>query len=86
MPDERKDWLIFEGRSGLFWRENRCGYGDLSQAGLYTKAEAKLLAKDPSRQDRAHHVSEYRARITEMEANGRRLRAALDGTGESRDV
>lgn len=76
----KREWLIYEARSGTFWGPDRGGYFGLWGAGLYTEAEAKRIAAnpDPARQDRAHHISEYCDQIANMRGAFERLSAALD--------
>jgi hypothetical protein len=57
MTDAPRNWVIFEHRSELYWRENACGYGRLEDAGLFTEAEAKRYARDPDRRDEAMPLS-----------------------------
>lgn len=75
----KKDWLILESRHQLWWRANAKGYtASLLEAGFYTKAEAESYACNPSRFDRAVHISEKRVEIEEAAKNVARLMEILN--------
>lgn len=78
MANERAEWLIYNGSNGQFWGPNSGGYGGLWFAGLYTESEARRLASNKDRRDRAHHISEYRDQIANMRGAFERLNAALE--------
>ena len=79
-----KNWVVWDDRGGFFWRENAQGYTkDLTQAGLFTEAEAKKYAssdaefRDPQgRRDKAFPLTAYGPRI-------KRLAAALEAAPSS---
>ena len=87
MTDEPREWLIYDGRSDLFWRAHSRGYGTLADAGLYPETEAKRIGAnpDPNRHDRAHHITKYAEQLRAMQRTLSVLIAALD-QAEARQV
>lgn len=60
--DEKRDWLIWEGRSECWWGRDSGGYWkSLEYAGLYTEKEAKEIeaasVRTRDRKDEAVHVT-----------------------------
>ena len=54
-----KVWMIWNGRSSVWWRDDSCGYTrDLAEAGLYTKAEAERHSR-PEQHERPVHIAEH---------------------------
>lgn len=83
-PTEPTDWLIWDEKSQLWWRENERGYtADFLQAGLYTRTRAMEIQRNAeasvgrSRQERAVPLAAHRERIEAMAQQIERLRAAL---------
>ena len=77
MPDagqlEKRDWLIWDGRSECWWGPNGGGYWkSIEHAGLYTEAEAKSAEtsarRSSERKERAVHISEHREGIERLAA------------------
>lgn len=83
MP-EPAEWVVFDARSGLFWGPDETGYAGLWGAGLYTESHARRIASNPDRQDRAHHITEYRDQIANMCGAFERLSARLKAAQKRR--
>lgn len=77
MTDEKRDWLVLEAGTQLWWRDNRCGYtSNLLATGLYTEGEAKSIQEFSDRygrQDKAMHISAKSQEIDELMACATRL-------------
>ncbi len=55
---EPKTFLIFAHAYNCYWRPNRCGYGPLLSAGLYTEADARAQEKTRPLVDRAQSLAD----------------------------
>jgi len=81
----RKDWLVFNVTSQVWWKQKRRGYtSSLLRAGLYTEEEAKAIQGirpelNGRLVDKAVHVSERAAEILEAKAGVDALISALSG-------
>ncbi len=72
-------YLIFDGKSGFYWRPESKGYGNLQHAGIYSKSEAKRIASNTAsdRNDLAIPLESKKAEIEELFGNAARLMRAL---------
>lgn len=76
--DDRRDYLVLECMSNLWWRPNAGGYtSDLLGAGLYTREEAERYARDPSRKEKAVPLISVVRDLEDAARNLERLRSAL---------
>ena len=82
---EIADHLIWNGRSRVYWRANRCGYtADLLEAGLYTKEEAESLARNnDDEHERAVPFAEKREEFERIRARAEQVLARLSPASAS---
>jgi len=68
-------FLIFDGRSGLYWKAHSQGYGRLWQAGVYSRAVAEQIAsnRDPHRDDRAVPLADRREELEAIQCGINKL-------------
>jgi hypothetical protein len=70
-------WVILEEHTGLWWGPRSGGYTDLLRAGLYTEADAKRIAKNPSRRDRAFRLADKLRDVAKLQHPSERVIALL---------
>lgn len=70
-------WVVLEEHSGLWWGPQSGGYTDLLRAGLYTESQAKRIANNPSRRDRAFPLADKLREIAALEHSSERVLAVL---------
>lgn len=70
-----KLYLIFDVKSGSYWRPEGYGYGNLQHAGIFLESETKRITCD--RDKKAILIEDKKSEIEELFDNAVRLMRAL---------